>query len=259
MGKETGIGLGPSGFVEGAGLLDNVDVKFKKVRFEMFDYGGKSISAVPALKIEMEQEDGSSAEQYFSAGSAADWSPSKDGTKLVSVGNARGINKGCNMAILINSIIEAGFPEDKITDDCTVFEGMEVHVIRVKAPERKGIVKQPRADGKEYEQTNLVVDAIHKLPWETKKGGSKGTSKASTGASNEESEGEESFEDKMFGIVLGVLSDAGDKPIDKKALSQKVFVAMKGDADRNKGAQMAFNDEFLSSGPWDFDGEKVKL
>lgn len=252
MAKESGVGLGPSGYVEGGGLLDNVDVVWDKVRFEMFNYGGRSVSAVPALKVDMKLEDGSTVEQYFSAGSAADWAPSSDGTKLVSIGNARGINKGCNMAILIGSLIEAGFPEDKISDDCTVFEGLQAHVVRVKAPERKGIVRQPRADGREYEQTNLVVDKIHKLPWD------KGSGKKASGTGSAPEAGDDDFEEKMFGIVMEILSEA-DGPVDKKKLSSLVFAKMKGDKDRNKGSQIAFKDDFLSSGPWNFDGEKVKL
>ena len=126
MVKEAGASLSPSTYVEGGGLLNDVNVKWKECRFELWDYQGTQPNAVPALKVTMEVEDMEEpVDQYFSAGSARDWIPSKDGRKLMSAGVARGINKTSNLAILINSLIEAEFPPDRIEEDCTVFEGLE--------------------------------------------------------------------------------------------------------------------------------------
>ena len=255
MGKETGASMRPSSYVAGGGLLDNVDVTWKKVRFEMFDYGGK-VQATPCLKVDMELEDGSEVEQYFSAGSAADWNPSKDGTKLVAVGNAKGINENSNMAILVNSLIEAGFPEDKLDDDCTVFEGMNTHVIRVKAPERKGLSNtNTRSDGRTFDRMNLVVDTINKFPWDKK------TTKAAGGSGGGTAKKEEAgddVEERATEVVREVLGEATG-PMDKKTLSTKVFNAMKGDPLRNKVSQLAFNEDFLSNGPWTYNGKTITL
>lgn len=255
MGKETGASFRPSTYVTGSGLLDNVDVTWKRVRFEMFDYGGRA-QPTPCLKVDMELEDGTEHEQYFSAGSAADWVPSKDETKLVSVGNAKGINESSNMAIMINSLIKAGFPEDRMDDDCTVFEGLNTHVVRVKAPERKGIVRTPRPDGKEYEQTNLVVDVINRLPWDKATKGTKSTGTSSTKDSGGSEEDE--VKERATEVVMEVLGDEG-KPIDKKALSAKVYGAMKGDPLRNKVAKIVYDEDFLSDGPWTYNGKTVAI
>ncbi len=257
MGKVAGIGLGPSGYVEGGGLLDNVVVDWTEVRFEMFDYGGQSDSGpVPALRVTFTPEDGEPSDQYFSAGKAEDWEPSKDGTTLVAVGNAKGINKSCNMAILIHSLIEAGFPEDKIEDDCTVFEGMITHVVRVPAPKRPGLVVRTRADGRTFEKTNLVVDKIIKLPWEKsgKRTGATGSTKQ-----EEKPEAGETIEDKAVAAVIAAVSGAGGA-LDKKKLGTVVYGDLKGDPDRSKIVQLIYDDKFLSkNGPWEYKNGKVSM
>lgn len=248
-GKEAagGASLRPSDAVEGGGLLDNVDVRWKEVLFEMWDYNGTQ-AASPALKVVMEVEDGAEVTQYFSCGKAEDWTPSKDGRKLVPIGGARGLNKSSNFMILLDSMIKADFPEDKIGDDCSVFEGLEAHMVRVAAPKRPGLAPaKARADGRTYERTNLVVDVIHKLPWE-KKGGAKGASKKDEGGADD------AVAEKTTAAILEIIEDL-DKPITKQQLAGKVHtkLAKEKDKDAMAAAQLANKDEFLSNGPWSFE------
>jgi len=249
--EKAAAGLAPDTFVEGAGLLGDVNVKWKEVKFEEWDYDGKVAQAIPALKITMEVEDQEDAvDQYFSCGGAKDWTPSKDGKKLVAVGTATGINKSSNFAILMASLVEAGFPPEKIEDDCTVFEGLECHMIRVPAPKRPGLVSTPRADGKVYEKTNMVVDVISKLPWEAK--GKKGT--AAKGKAEPEESG---VEDKATETIMAILEE-NPKGLDKKKLASAVFNALKTDPDRKEIMKIVYDDEFLGSGPWEFEKGIVK-
>jgi len=244
MVKEAGASLSPSTYVEGGGLLNDVNVKWKECRFELWDYQRTQPNAVPALKVTMEVEDMEEpVDQYFSAGSTRDWMPSKDGKKLMSVGVARGINKTSNLAILINSLIEAEFPPERIEEDCTVFEGLECHMVRVKAPERKGLApRAPRADGKTYEPTNLVVDSIIKFPWDR-------VSATGKAASSEDDEGD--LSEKARSLIMEIL-EKNPKGLDKKKLASVVFNALKTDPDRNEIVKMIYNEEFLKEGPWDF-------
>jgi len=251
MSKEQAAGLNPDGFVEGGGLINDVDVRWKECRFELWDYNGKVPVAVPALKVTMDvigDDEAVEVVQYFSAGNAKDWTPSKDGRKLVSVGAASGINKTSNLAILITSMIEAKFPPDKIEEDCTIFEGVEAHMVRVKAPERKGIVRTPRADGKEYESQNLVVDKILKFPWDKKAGKDTGKTKGeeSSGPSGED------MTDKAQNVIMEIL-EKNPKGLDKKKLTNAVFNALKTDSDRNEIVKMVYDDEFLKAGPWSYE------
>lgn len=254
MAKEKGVGFRPTDFTDGGGLLDNADVEWKKCEFVMWDYNGNG-PQTPALKIEMDHE-GTDVEQFFSAGKSEDWMPSKDGTKLIPIGNATGINRKSNLAILINSLIDAGFPEDKIEDDCSVFEGLKCHMVRKPAEKRTGMQQTPRKDGKVYDPTNLVVDEIQQLPWE-KKG--KGTAKAKPAAEenteDEGSEEESSVEEEAIGAIMEVL-EANPKGIDKKKLAAQVFTKVKASKNRNAISQLVYKDEFLASGPWSFDKAK---
>jgi len=248
-GKEVGGGtsLRPSDAVEGGGLLDNVDVTWKEVLFEMWDYNG-TLPLSPALKVVMSLDDETEAAQYFSCGKAEDWTPSKDGKKLVPIGGARGLSKSCNFMILLDSLIKADFPEDKIGDDCSVFEGLEAHMIRVAAPKRPGLAPaKARADGRTYERTNLVVDKILKLPWEKKGTTGKDASKKGEGASDEVAE-------KTTAAILEIIGDL-DKPITKQQLAGKVHTKLSKEKDKDAmaAAQLANKDEFLSNGPWSFE------
>ena len=178
MAKEVGVSLNPESFVEGGGLLDDVDVTIKEARFIMFDYEGKSPVAVPALKITFDPGDGELVTQCWSMGKATDWQPSKDGKKLIPIGSATAIVKTSNGGIFITSLINASFPSDRLADgDISCIEGLEAHVIRTPAPERTGI------EGQKKNATILIIDKIIALPGENKKKSGKAT-KAGKAASS---------------------------------------------------------------------------
>lgn len=235
-------GLRPSQFVEGGGLVSDIDVVFEDVRFVMWDYNGTLPTANPAIKAKMVEEDGAEYEQYWSAGQHKDWVASEDGRKLVAVGNSSGLNSGSNAGILLTSIVNAGFPEDKIGDDITVFKGMKCHVIRQAAPKRN-IARAPRADGRVFEDTVLVVSKIHQLPWERKR--------AATPTTTATAAADGSLAEKATGLVMEVLTAEG-KAIPKAQLVTKVFQLAKTDPDKNKLVQLVHTDAFLSAGPWQY-------
>lgn len=241
--KEGGIGLGPSTFVEGTGLISDVDAAFKEVEFVLWDYNGKIPEPAPALRALLGVE-GEEVEQYWSAGSAREFVPSDDGKMLLPVGSQAGLNKNCNAVQLLQSIADAGFEdaEHKIEDDISIFEGMIAHVVRVPAPKRPGLAKPARADGRVYEDQVLVVDSIIKLPWESEKG--------KKAAPKEETEAGP-LEDKATATVLEVLEK--HKSVDKKQLVGFAHSVLKGDSDRSAIITMIYKDEFLKDGPWSFD------
>ena len=255
MGKEKGVGFRPTDFTDGGGLLDNADVAWKSCEFVMWDYNGNG-PQTPALKVVMDHE-GEEVEQFFSAGKADDWAPSKDGTKLIPVGNATGINRKSNLAILINSLVDAGFPEDKIEDDVSVFEGLKCHMVRKPAEKRPGLVRTPRADGKVFEATNLVVDEIQQLPWEKKAASGKKAAPKDTEQEQETGGGDDDdVEQEAIAAIMEVL-EKNPKGIDKKKLAAQVFTKVKASKNRNAISQLVYKDEFLSTGPWTFENGVV--
>jgi len=261
MAKNEGVSLNPESFTEGGGLIDDVDAIFKSCSFEMFDYNGKVIPPVPSLRADLEV-DGEEVTQYWSMGSAQDWMPSDDGMQLIAVGKVTGIRASSNGGIFLKSLIDAGFPVDKIGSDISAINGMQAHLIRVPAPKRAGLKKTPRADGREYDDTILTVSEILALPGEKKnpagkpKATPKGKPAAAAKAAATEEDGGGEVEGKALEAVMAILAEAGS--IAKKDLPAKIFQTMKADPDRNAVVKLVFDDKFLSNGPWEYaDGTLV--
>jgi hypothetical protein len=252
---KRGASMNPDDFSEG-GLLDNVNVTWKECRFEMWDYDGKVPSPAPALKVVMEVEDGDpEATQYWSAGNAKDWEPSEDGTELVPIGSATGLNKGSNLALLLASLIKAGYPKTKMGSKASDFEGLVCHMVREKAPTRTGLPAQAvRADGRTFEKTVLVVDKIMTMPGEKTKGKSTGAKTGTTAATEEAGV---DIGGLTTDTIVGIL-EANPKGLDKKKLVQQVYQKLRTDANRNEALAWAQEDANLEAGPWEYAGGILK-
>ncbi len=252
MGKAS---MRPDDFSDGGGLTDDINVEWGEVRFVDFQYPS-GVSA-PVLQVTMEDEDGDEHTEIYTVGKG--WEVSEDGLSLEGEG---GINKNTNLAILLGSMIEEGFPVDAIGDDCSAFEGLKCHMGRIPAPARPGLNKAPRDDGKEYAPTVLVVDAIHSLPEALdggKKGGKKGGKGGGTKEKKESKKGKEEetgggdAEEKATEVVMEILGET-DKPIKKQLLASKVHAALKGDPDQKAAMKVVLTDEFLEQ--FEYDAKK---
>lgn len=256
-----GVSLNPETFLEGGGLIGDVDVLFKSNTFAMFDYGGTVPGGSPSLKAVMLAEgEEEEMDQYYSLGNARDWQPSDDGTQLVAIGNATGIRATSNGGMFLKALVDAGFPADKLGDDITVLDGLQAHVIRVPVPERAGIAKSKKQKDREEKYgppTLLIVSEIITLPWEKakakgapKKAAAKGKAKAKAKGkkTGEESGG---ADEKAVETVMAILAEDGT--VAKKDLPAKIFQAMKTDPDRNEVIKLVFDDAFLSNGPWGYE------
>ena len=257
----TGVSLNPEDFAAGGGLIDDVDVVLVSCLFDMFDYNGTVQPGVPSLRLELEAGMDENIIQFYSMGNANDWLPSDDGSQLVAVGKAANIRLTSNGGILLKSMIDAGFPAEKLTDDITILDGMEVHMIRVPAPERPGLKNKKE---KKFEDTLLIVSEIKTLPWEKK--AAKATTKAKpvgapaaakakkeTAKAKPEvaEEGDDAVSDAAVAAVLAILAEEGT--ITKKALPGKIFQTEKENPDRNAIVKLVFDDEFLGAGPWEYE------
>lgn len=245
--------LNPDGFVEGGGLIDDIDITVAEARFDLFDYNGKVVPGVPSLRVEMESEDDEKATQYYSMGKSDDWIPSDDGTQILATGSATSIRMTSNGGIFLKSLVDAGFPADKLGDDISILDGLKCHVIRVPAPKRAGLKRETKKD---FEDTILIVSEIRTLPWEKSKpkGAAKGKAaakkgKASSKAVSKKDEGDAS--EKAAEVIMGILAEDGT--VTKKELPGKLFKALKDDPDRNAIVKIAFDDDFLADGPWTYE------
>lgn len=258
----------PKNMVEGGGLLDDVDAVIKEMRVVNWDYNGKVPVPVPALKatLEIDGVDGGH-EQYWSMGKGTDWQPSEDGFSVVAVGKATGITRSSNAGILIESMVNAGFPENKVTDDVRCFEGLKAHWTRVSAPKRAGSApKAPRADGRVFEDTILTVGSILSLPGEKKK--ATAPPKAAAGSSAPKTTAapapaapvaaDGDLDDRCTELVMEVLAE-NPNGVTKSQLPGLVFKKVGKDANKNKIVTRVFQEDFLTSGAWTYEGGKVSL
>jgi hypothetical protein len=261
--------LNPASFAQG-GLIDDVDVTVKASRFELYDYDGKSQQPTLALHWTLVDSDGLESEQYWSAGDPKFFVPSKDGKEAIPVGSRTALAGGSNFAILISSLVNAGYPADDLGSDISVFEGMQVHVARVPQPKRSGIIN--RGGENEREKTVLTVSKIINMPGEApvKKAGAaaaKATpaaAKAGTPAAAKPAAAAKSapapaadtgdLDATLTDVTMEALAEAGGS-MTKKDLATIAFRAPAFTDAKSKAAapKRAYADEFLTTGPWSYD------
>ena len=273
-----GLSLKPSD-AQAGGFLDDCDVVLKECRFVVWDYMGKAERPSVALKVTMEEQDSSalslSHEQYYSAGDPEKMVVSPDGKK-VDVAGAKGLNQQTNAIAFIASIISAGFPEEKITDDVSVFDGLLCHVNQIAQPKRVGLKDQK--EGKTY----LLVTKILRLPWEaeaqkpargapTKKTASPVVQHPSAPApaapvvqavAPTDIPADSGVEDKAKATILQILAEKGGS-VAKAKLPTEAFRALSNDSDRNAVVTLVFQEPFLkqaaADGTFSYDGTTVSF
>ena len=259
--------LKPSEMTEGGGLLNDVNLKWTNVGFVLWDYNGKSPTNSPALKITLVDEDGDMSDQYWSAGDAKNWVPSPDGKRLQAVSSAEKQNISTNMGILIKSLVDSGFDENKIDRDVSIFEGLVAHMIQVPAPKRGGtITRAPRADGRVFENTILVVDHIVTMPGEKKTARRGARTPAASTRLNPADPANGELDPVAIATLKKILEDnLGTHPdgLLKAELPRLVFNELRADKElRNSVTSLLNDDEFLSGsgeGVWEYVDGKVSL
>jgi hypothetical protein len=234
----TTMGLAPSTHVAG-GLIDDVDINIPQ----------------PVLAICMTMDcEGEEHAQYYSVGPLENWVPSKDGKTAEKVGKSGGMSKSSNGSQLIASIVNAGFPEDKLKDDLSIFDGLKGHVNRVAQPKRTGLAQKKKEDGREA--TILLFTSITEIP-----GGKKVKGKAKASTKKAEAEPAEVDEDIDNSTTMAILEAVSEGPVPRGTISKAVFkIAMK-DPNRNKIVARAYDDAFLKGlaeeGIIDYDGTTI--
>lgn len=270
MNQMNGVSLKPSDAQVGGGLYDDVDVRIEKCRFKTWDYMGKIPSPVLGLAVTYKTlVDAVEFEQVYSAGDLKHFVPSQDGRFAIPVGSQTGLNDNSNAIQFLAALVNAGFPEDRIANDVSVFEGTEGHVNQVPQKERKGLAGDPSAKNK----TLLVVTQIHKYPWEKgkvapiKPAAAKTVAQAVTGpteVSAAPAPAGNGIAAKSVETVMGILMTKGGT-VTKAAIAQEAFKVLAKDPDRNAVVQAIYKDEFLHGKsveggvPWQFDGTTISL
>lgn len=234
------VSMAPSDFEEGSQFLDNVDVSLTAL-FGEFEYNNRpDLEPVPALIVTMKDPDGNDYEQSYTCGDRNNFKATADGQRLEKIGTATSLHKSSNAAKFLAALVNARFPEDKLSEESiSVIDGTSCRVSQHAAPTQS-----------KKENTILLVDQIYKLPWEKKaqkKGGAKIKIKADTG--------NDSADDDATKIIVKVLAEAGEA-ISKKDMVTAVYQEMNsnGNVDVDLITKIATPD-FLNEGPWNYDQE----
>lgn len=256
----AGISLRPSSFTAGGGLIDDADVTIERARFVQYDFEGKTEGGAAALCLLLLLKDSEGGEhpQYFSAGNLAYFVPSEDpknedlnGITIVKVGEKDSMNGGTNCAIMLNSLVQAGFPEDKLdAGDVRVLEGLVGHVNRVPQPKRSNIAKKEGA----RDPMVLVFTKILSIPGEATKGGAKSATSRDAQARTAKSAtptaqtGGDDLTEELTGELIGLFASMGVTELKKVQIGQGLFKTIdKTNPNKNKLISLGSKDEVLKS------------
>jgi len=249
-----GVSIRPSEFVEGGAVPVDRNLLWGPCRFNLFDYtrkDGTVVATTVAAKIHYKDDEGTEYDQEYSAGDPNRFAPSADGKTLEALTESSNLSKSSNYYILMNALINAGFPENKLGEDISVLDGLYTHNIGIPEPKRSGLVREAPAEGAR-ERVISVPDSIIKLPWEGKgKGAKAALAKKTVAETTEEDTGD--AEADALAMVTEMLADA-----DKVTRQQLATKAIKS---KNQPiAKLVFSPKFaevLTENGFSLDGEEI--
>jgi len=253
-----GVSIRPSQFVEGGAVPVDRNLLWGPCRFNLFDYtkkDGTVVATTVAAKIHFKDDEGTEYDQEYSAGDPKRFAPSADGKTLEALTSSENLSKSSNYYVLMNALINAGFPENKLGEDISILDGLYTHNIGIPEPKRSGLVRETAEGARE--RVISVPDSIIKLPWENKgKGAGKvapapAKAKAAAAAPDEEDAGNAGAD--ALAMVTEMLAAA-----DKVTRQQ---VATKAIRSKNQSvAKLVFSPKFaevLTEAGFSLDGEDI--
>ncbi len=239
-----GVSIRPSEMVEGGAVPVDRNLLWKECRFVLFDYQGKA-PATTAGRITLVDDDGQESLQHYSAADPARFIPSQDGKTLVAVGTAQFISKSSNFHVLMNAVVNAGFPENRLPEsgDISVLDGLYAYHIGMPEPKRSGLARPAQADGTAAREKILSIPSkILRLPWEKVKSGTKATTTAAKPTAKVAAAEEESGEDitaQAVAFIGKAVEESGS--ITRQDLAVRVFKDLAKDPNRDAIATLIFS------------------
>ncbi len=257
---QKGVSIDPESFVEGGAVPVDRNLLWTDCSFVRFQYtkkdGSVSLDAngepieIPAARIVYKDDDGAEFVQHYSAGDLSRFEPSKDGKSLIPVGGAQALSKSSNYYILMNALVNAGFPKNKLGSDISILNNLYAFHIGATEPTRTGLVREPAAAGARP-KTLSVPSQILKLPWENKAAGK--TAAGAKGKAPVEETGAEDVVADAVALVTEALANADS--VTRQVLSSRAIRAKKKEV-----ATLLFKAEFdaaLTEAGFVRDGETI--
>lgn len=186
----SGVSFGDLGLYTQGGGLPEGDYAWKDVTVQLYQAppnqttGKQSPARLGVMITLVPLTGGDERTQFYSMGGKAheSFAPNPDtgkGVVPVAGGPASTFNNSTNWAILLKSLRDSGLPEGIFTDDCSVLEGMHVHMANIPEPaERAGyqsktgeaaedrkpgqiaVVTEIKDDGKPWEGSGGVPEEV---------------------------------------------------------------------------------------------------
>jgi hypothetical protein len=258
MGDKVLTTLRPSDASATGGFLEDVEGDIVESKFEQWDYNGKQPVPVTAIywKVAYENNNGEAAEaeQRWKVANVKDFVPSKDGLTLLQVGKRETLMQNTNGMALLESVVNAGFPEDDLVNDegidASVFTGMRVQFGNEALPKMEGVDTKGK--------TRIIVVDIISMPGEEKE--TKGKDKKGKAAAAKKEESGTDLEAEADDFIIGAISEAGGS-LPKKKLPTLSFQHFKKHEDRAALVKLVYKDEYLSNGkkPWTFEDGTLSM
>ena len=253
------VSIRPSNFVEGGAVPVDKNLTWKECRFNLFDYttkAGEVVATTIAARIKYVDDDGAEYDQQYSAGDPERFTPSKDGKTLIAVVDGASLSKSSNFYILMNALINAGFPENRIPEDgnISVLDGLYTHNIGLPEPKRSGLVRTAPVEGTR-ERVISVPDSIIKLPWENK-------GKAAGKASTKPVAGVASAAEDADDVVAGAVAMVTEMLASAEKVTRQQVAAKAIRAKNQAVAGLVFKPAFqaaLTEAGFSIDGENISM
>jgi hypothetical protein len=261
--------MNPDEMEKGNPLPDDFDFTIKEATWVIYDYAGKSGVEVPALWVLFDTHGKyeKDREEHYKAGDLDSWRPSDDGTRLKKVGDEEKIRNNSNAGLFLASLVEGGFPKNRLSIDPTVLVDTQGHAKRQVATNREGFEKKKNKSGQEVEAKILLVTEVTALPGEgaAAKGKSKGANKSIGDSEDKDStKADGAAEVDAATYLLELLEAADGKSLPKNKIVSAMFnyppVKKLGGKERNAISKLAGEENFLrEGGPWKYENGVASL
>lgn len=260
MADETSKGglFDPDNFGAG-GFFDDVDGEVVSAEVNTWDEAPDKCFVILGLKKDEDGPDAEIRKEYYTIGDLDKFAPSKDHTRPVYDDGTK-MNGNTKWAMLVKSLINAGFPKAKITDDVRFIVGVRAHFnlvslnIKADSPKFKGKKKEGGPSVLVITKLNDGPSASGTAPAAGKKANTAtagNTTKAVAPAAAAAGGG--AAEDKAIEVILEKLGESGE--LAKRNLPNIMFQNIKDVELRKVAMRLAGDSAWLGSEerPWQFD------
>lgn len=249
------ISINPQDAVKSSNFsIKDGDALLKTLRAATYDYNGKR-EPVTVLRAEFIYNE-EAIYGYYTCGKSL--IPSADGKGFESISeNVTGFPDNCNAFMFVASLVNAGFPTDKLGKDLSIVDNTMVHVNSVPAPERDYGTTAVK------DRSIMIITKINIYPWDKKRGKGSKNGKATTSAAANTATADSDNDDNGVDIIAidALMSALKENPdgIKKASIIPATIKFLSEGPERTPVLQRLLSDDFLKTCQgWLYEGGVIK-